>query len=234
MKKLLLFSFLSLVLLTNFLPAQQDKSNIWTKNFNVSKSNFKPYGKNPYFILEPGYQLKLNGKEEDVNVQLTITVLPKTKVIDGIKTSIVEERELHNNKLVEISENYFAIDKLTNSVYYFGEDVNIYKNNKVIGNDGSWLSGINGAHYGLMMPGIVLNGSSYYQEVAPEVAMDRAKVISTKLKVKTNVGLLKTCIKSEETTPLEPNAKEYKVYAPGIGLIKDGSLDIVYYKFVKN
>jgi len=31
----------------------------------------------------------------------------------------------------------------------------------------------------------------------------------------------------EETTPLEPPAIKYKYYAPGIGMIRDGPLDVV-------
>ena len=31
-------------------------------------------------------------------------------------------------------------------------------------------------------------------------------------------------MKTRETTPLEKLAREYKLYAPGIGLVKDGDL----------
>jgi hypothetical protein len=37
----------------------------------------------------------------------------------------------------------------------------------------------------------------------------------------------------EETTPLEPKAKEYKIHAPGIGLIRDGNLQLITYGFKK-
>ncbi len=33
--------------------------------------------------------------------------------------------------------------------------------------------------------------------------------------------------KIEETSPLEPLSKEFKHYAPGIGLVQDGSLKLV-------
>src|SRR5437762_8506857 len=42
----------------------------------------------------------------------------------------------------------FALCKRTNSVYYFGEDVDIYKNGKIVGHEGSWLSGEKGAKFG--------------------------------------------------------------------------------------
>ena len=31
----------------------------------------------------------------------------------------------------------------------------------------------------------------------------------------------------KETTPLEPATKEYKYHAPGVGLVRDGSLKLV-------
>ena len=77
-----------------------------------------------------------------------------------------------------MSRNYFAISRRTNSVYYFGEDVDIYKAGKVVSHEGSWISGLGGAHFGLFMPGTPLLHGRYYQELAPRVAMDRAELVS--------------------------------------------------------
>ena len=33
----------------------------------------------------------------------------------------------------------------------------------------------------------------------------------------------------EETTPLEPDNEDEKLYAPGVGLLQDGSLKLVRY-----
>ena len=53
------------------------------------------------------------------------------------------------DKVVELSNNYCALGKRTNSVYYFGED-----------KGGAWLSGEKGAKFGLLMPGLPLVGAS--------------------------------------------------------------------------
>jgi len=82
--------------------------------------------------------------------------------------------------------------------------------------------GEKGAKFGLMMPGQVLK-ARFYQEIAPKVAMDRAKIVCTSETVKTPTGEFKNCLKVEETTPLEPGVKEQKYYALGIGLIQDGA-----------
>ena len=57
----------------------------------------------------------------------------------------------------------------------------------------------------------------------------RAKVISLNEVLETPVGKFKDVLKTEETTPLEPGEKEYKFYAPGIGLVQDNTLKLVNY-----
>lgn len=195
----------------------------WVSEFTVEKDEFASVGRNLYFILEPDYQLVL----EDGGERLSITVLSETKVIDGVETRVVEERETKDGRLVEVSRNYFAISKRTNDVFYFGEDVDIYENGRVVSHEGAWQAGVDGARFGLVMPGKIVLGAGYQQETAPRVATDRARNISTNETVKTPAGEFKDCLKVEETTPLERGAKEYKRYAPGVGLVQDGSLKLV-------
>jgi hypothetical protein len=58
--------------------------------------------------------------------------------------------------------------------------------------------------------------------------MDRAEVVSVTDPLKTPAGDFKNCVKAKETTPLEKGT-EYKLYAPGVGLVKDGGLKLVKY-----
>jgi hypothetical protein len=204
-----------------------DKDGRWTETFLVEKGELFSTGRNPYFVLEPGYRLVFAGKEDGEEVGLTITVLDATRMVDGVETRIVEERETEGGKPIEVSRNYFAISKRTNDVYYFGEDVDIYKNGKVVGHEGAWLSGKDGAKFGLALPGSPLLGARYYQEQAPGKAMDRAEVVSLSETMETPAGKFANVLKIEETTPLEPGVKEAKHYARGIGLIKDGPFRLV-------
>ena len=138
---------------------------------------------------------------------------------------MVEELETRNGLLAEVSRNYFAICNRTNSVFYFGEDVDDYEDGKVTGHGGAWLSGVNGARFGLMMPGTPVLGARYHQEIAPKVAMDRAEIVSLTATLKTPAGKYEKCLKTEESSALEPG-KESKLYAPDIGLILDGKLKL--------
>ena len=80
----------------------------------------------------------------------------------GVRTRVIEERETSGGKLAEISRNFFAIDKNTGDLCCFGEDVYIYKDGKVAEHGGSWLSGVDGARSGLMMPGKPAVGDRFY------------------------------------------------------------------------
>ena len=197
----------------------------WRATFDVKPAALVATGASRYFILDPGYQLVLEHGGE----RLVITVLDETKVVDGVTARIVEERETKNGALVEISRNFFARDPVSGDAYYFGEDVDMYTKGKVTSHEGAWVAGIGGAKFGLMMPGRPIVGARYYQEVAPKVAMDRAEIVSIAETARVPAGTFKECVRVKETTPLEPGATEYKVHAPGIGLVQDGDLKLVRY-----
>lgn len=134
---------------------------LYTDMFFQEECNFTSTGANRFFILEPGYQQSLAGEADGEKVELVITVLDETKVVQGVETRVVEERESADNMQVEVSRNYFAICQQTNSVFYFGEDVDNYEDGVISDHDGSWLAGQDGARAGLIMPGTALIGSRY-------------------------------------------------------------------------
>jgi hypothetical protein len=202
---------------------QSPSQSGWVDRFDVDKKAFASVGANDYFRLEPGYFLALEkGKE-----RLVITVLAETRLVDGVETRIVEERESKAGELVEVSRNFFAFNPADRGVYYFGEEVDIYKKGKVVRHEGAWESGKNGARFGLMVPGRPEVGARFYQEIAPGVAMDRARIVSIDTSIRTPAGEFKGCLEFVETSPLEPLARDTKIYAPGIGLVRDGSLLLV-------
>src|SRR5262245_48484144 len=201
------------VLLSQDAPKDPD-ARPFTDTFMVDEKDLVSTGRNPYFILEPGYQLVLeNPAKKEV---LTVTVLDETKKVGAVETRIVEERETVDGKETEVSRNFFALCKRTNSVYYFGEDAG-----------GAWLHGEKGARFGMLMPGTVLLGARHYQEVAPGAAMDRAEVMSLSETVETPAGKFEKCLKVLETTPLEPDDKAFKFYAPNVGLVREGAMKLV-------
>ncbi len=203
---------------------QAGNSNGWKDNFDVSACTWSSIGKNDFFILQPGYKQVLEGKEGKTFVRLEITVLNEIMKVGNVETRVVEERETHDGELEEVSKNYFAICNPSNDVYYFGEAVDLYEDGKVDHHEGEWVAETAGAKAGLFMPAKPGIGDRFYQEIAPEVAMDRVEIISDHESLKTPAGEFHDCLKTEETTPLEPGVKEYKIYSKGIGIIQDGDL----------
>jgi hypothetical protein len=62
-------------------------------------------------------------------------------------------------------------------------------------------------------------GARCYQEQAPGVAVGET--------VRTPAGTFTNCVKVRETNPLEKGRAEYKWYAPGIGVVKEGEFVLV-------
>ncbi|MCI0411681.1 hypothetical protein L0222_02640 [bacterium] len=217
--------FLFLFLLT--VTTATAHSPEFTNQFFEESCKFTSTGRNPYFILLPGHQIVLEGDDEGELVRVVVTVQDKIKIVNGVETRVVKERETVDGELVEISRNYFAICKKTNSVFYFGEDVDIYDNGEVVSHDGSWLAGVNGARPGIIMPGTLLLGARYFQETAQGVALDRAEITRLDAAITTPSGHFTDLLKTKETSPLEPGHVSIKFYARGIGLIKDGTAELI-------
>lgn len=209
--------------------ASSQKESSWQEEFGLAARNLVPTGRNQFFILEPGFQLVLESK----TAKLVVTVLDETKEVTGVTTRVVEEREWKSGNLVEVSRNFFAICERTNDVFYFGEDVDMYKKGKIANHKGAWLAGVKAAKAGLIMPGEPKVRMKYYQEVAPRVAMDRAEVVSVDHTLETPAGSFTKCLRTKEGTALSFFEREFKTYAPGIGLIQDQKLLLTSHGFIE-
>src|SRR5918998_3160530 len=72
----------------------------WRQEFDLSSCTLATTGRNRYFVLEPGFQLALEGG----NTRVQITVLDETRQVAGVETRVVEEREWKGGQLYERSE----------------------------------------------------------------------------------------------------------------------------------
>jgi hypothetical protein len=206
-------------------PANGD----WRSDFHLDQRSFVTRGANRYFALIPHFCLVL----EAPGAKLMITVLDDTLSVGGVMTRVVEEREWEDGKLSEVSRNYYAMDRATRDIFYFGEDVIRYVDGKPQPGEDSWHAGEKGAHAGLMMPGTPSVGMKYYQEFAPKLALDRAEIASLDDTLKTPAGSYQNCLRTRESSGLNPQEEEFKTYAPDIGLVQDENLLLIRYGFCK-
>jgi len=199
----------------------------WQEEFDLANRKLSHTGEATYFNLTPGFQITLESASE----KLVISVLDETREIGGLITRIVEEREHKGDELYEVSRNFYAIDPKTGDVFYFGEEVDFYTLGIISGHSGAWLAYEDNNRPGLIMPGTPAVGMKYLQEVAPGVAMDRARVVSISENFTTVIGDFENCLLTQESSQLNPAAIEYKTYCPGIGLVQDQSLVLTGYGY---
>ncbi len=95
------------------------------------------------------------------------------------------------------------------------------------------MSGEDVNRAGIIMQGSILLGARYYQEIAPNVALDRAEIIDMGEVIQTPSGDFIDTLITRETTPLEPDVAELKYYAFGIGLIQEEDLMLEHYGFIE-
>ena len=219
--------------------AQEPCGGYFTDEFPMEQCEFVTHtgsmsDQNPYFILEPGWWLALEGEEEDEGevefIRLEITVLNETQWVDGVLTRVVEEREWIDGELYEVSRNFYAICLYSKDVYYSGEEVDFYEDGEIVDHHGAWLAGVNDAQPGIIMPGSILVGSRYMQEIAVEdEALDRGEIIGL-INLEIEGQMFEQVAVIADSTALEPEADpEIKYFAPYVGQIKDEDLELVDY-----
>jgi len=219
----------------------------FTTDFPTAACAFSSVGGNSYFPLRPGRQTYFNNAacvatgDCDELVELWITTekdtrritLPLDRGSRIVRTRVVEERETHDGELEEISRNFFADCAQAHDVYYFGEEVDIYADGEIVSHDGAWQAGRRGARPGIIMPdSAFIIGSRYYNEIAPDIALDRAEHVRGGFSVTVPAGRFDHCVEVKETTPLEPGSSSAKVYCRNVGLVRDGEVELaaIYYR----
>jgi hypothetical protein len=210
----------------------------FTDQFPLAACDFKPTGGNAYFDLTAGRQLYysnvrcVGAGDCDELEELWITMLAETRLIqyfdNGVqrsaRTRVMQEFETVDGEVEEVSRNYVASCDPMLDVYYFGEDVTDGDGNP---EPDSWLAGRDGARPGILMPDrAFLLGSRYYQEIAVN-AQDRAEHSELGLEIEVPAGVFRDCVKTTETSPLEPGQQSFKFYCPDVGMVIDNDLELI-------
>ena len=203
-------------------------------------ANFKPGAAvdNTFLPFKPGTLSILRGSFVDngqtVTEELQRRVMSGRVSIGGVDATVVRDRAIIDGVLVEDTFDYFAQDKVGN-VWYLGEDVTNYvydANGNLIStnNKSAWRTGVNGALPGFGMPSTILLGFEYFQEHAPaDGALDIGFTYAKDQTIATVLGQLSGVQMVFETSPLDATLREFKYYAPGLGLVRvDEELDSAF------
>src|SRR5437899_7813054 len=182
----------------------------------IDPANFVRHVTNPFFPLPPGQTFVYEGHTKDGFVHNDFIVTRKTKVILGVTCTEVHDVVYLDGELAEDTLDWYAQDNQGN-VWYFGESTAEFENGRPVTVEGSFTAGVNGDKPGIIMEAHSVPGDFYRQEFALANAEDNALVVSLDATVNVPAGLFHHCLKTKETTPLEPDALEHKYYAAGAG-----------------
>jgi|GEM_PF-1981418 len=150
---------------------------------------------------------------------------------DEVECRELEEWEVADGEIVEISWNYFA-EADDGTVYYFGEVVDKYEGGEVVAHDGSWLVGgpsgddpldtVTASRPTVFMPANPQAGDRWKAEDLPAAGIeefDRVQRIVRRLE--TPYGAFRHVLHVEERTPEVAT----KWYAPRVGFVQQRSSD---------
>ena len=182
----------------------------------IHPSNFVPQVDNPYFPLPPGTTFVYESHIGQHLQQNPVSVTHNTRVIDGVTCVEVHDTVMMDGQLTEDTLDWFAQDRDGN-VWYFGENTHELANGLITTIAGGFMAGVNNDKPGIIMEAHPAIGDFYRQEFSLNNAEDLAEIVSLTETVTVPVGTFHHCLKSKETESLDPNALEYKFYAPGVG-----------------
>ena len=180
-------------------PRAATASALQAPTFPTNASGWVSGLSNPYLAFERGRTFNYRSETPDGIETTVIDVTRDTKTIQGVVTTVVHDQVSLNGSLIEDSKQ---ID-----------------HGVVIGTEGSWEAGVNGAVAGIVMLADPKVGVRYRQEFAAGVAEDMARVQSLSRSVQVPYGSFDDCLQTFEWTPLDKGAREYKFYARGVGLL---------------
>jgi hypothetical protein len=182
----------------------------------IDPANFVAEIDNPYFPLVPGTTFIYKGQTSQGPSLDVFAVTHNTRVILGVTCVEVRDSVFTDGALTEVTLDWFAQDKNGN-VWYFGENTAELEDGLLTTIDGTFMAGVDGDKPGIIMKAHPAVGDFYRQEFSLGNAEDNAESLSVSESVTVRYGSFNNCLKSQETTPLEPDLLESKFFAPGIG-----------------
>ena len=189
-------------------------------NFDSSSTTID----NAWFPLRPGTQFVYEGGNADGDQhRVVFTVTDMTKVIDGVRTLVIWDRDYSSNELVETELAMFAQD-VDGNVWHFGQYPEEYENGKFV-RAPSWVHGFEGGRAGISMKETpALDAHSYAQGFAPPPInwIDRARVYKMGVSNCVPVDCYENVLIAEEFERDKPGAFQLKYYAPDVGNIRVG------------
>jgi hypothetical protein len=185
---------------------------------NLDPADFSADITHPYWPMTPGTRWTYRDVDEKGEVQDVVVVATNEtkKLANGITARVVRDTVRSQGEVVEDTFDWYAQDSAGN-VWYMGEDTAEFESGKIVSRAGSFEAGADGALPGIMLPAQPQVGQEYRQEYLKGEAEDNGEVLGLNQLVEVPSGRYRNALLTKDTTNLEPDVVEYKLYAPGIG-----------------
>jgi hypothetical protein len=191
----------------------------------VNSADFSTPRANPYFPLRPGTVTTLRGTDEGTRLVERVYVTSRTKMIQGVRATVVRDiMRRADGSMAEETTDWYANDNAGN-VWYFGEATATFdEKGHLESREGSWVAGHRGAVPGMIMPAHPHATQAFRQEMFRGHAEDQAWIVGRFGSVRTPLRTFTHVVRSFEWTRLEPGVVSLKLYAPGVGIVKERDL----------
>jgi hypothetical protein len=188
----------------------------------VGDGHFSNPRQNPYFPLRPGTVSRYRGTDEGERYRERVVVTNRTKVIQGVRATVVRDvLRRADGTLAERTRDWYAPDDHGNA-WYLGEATATYDaHGHLDSREGSWQAGVRGAVAGIIMPADPRPTDAYRQELYRGHAEDQAWIVQRSASTSVPYGRLRHLVRSYEWTRLEPGVLSLKLYAPGLGIVRE-------------
>ncbi|MFC8797776.1 hypothetical protein ACFT2C_08570 [Promicromonospora sp. NPDC057138] len=173
---------------------------------------------NEYWPMVPGTQwVSRETDEEGQKLRVVVTVTSATKAIaNGVTARVVRDSVTQDGAVVEDTFDWYAQDS-DGTIWYLGEDTAEFEDGKLATTEGSFEAGKDGALAGVILPADPAVGMAYRQEYLKGEAEDNGAVLSLDEQAEVPAGHYDRALLTKDTSTIEPDVLEYKLYAPGVG-----------------
>ena len=205
-------------------PAQDMAARVVTeKDFDHRNFAAPLQVNNRWWPLQPGTEFDYQGSAieggQRIRRRVVVTVSDLVKVVDGVPARVLWERDYNSGELVEAELAFFAQD-YDGNVWHLGQYPEEYEDGKLAGAP-AWITGQQGARAGLAMLANPIPGPTYSQGWGPAVDYsDRARVYKLGQETCVAAGCYKDVLVTDEFALDEPEARQLKYYAPGVGNVR--------------
>jgi hypothetical protein len=179
-----------------------------------------PTRSNKWMPLEPGTQVvklgHLNRGSRQLTHRIVYTITDVTKTVDGVRTITALDQDIDAGQIAEQALDFLAQDRKGN-VWYLGSYTEAYEGGQFVNAADAWLTGIDGAEAGILMPAKPRTGTPPFVEAkVPGDEPDVAQVVKTGQRHCVPFKCYRNVVVLQEGG----TGGEYKYFAPGVGGIR--------------